>query len=272
MLLTLDIGNSAAKGGLFEDGRLVRVFQIDVALGDATPTVAAARWREALASHVNAVPLTRIGITTVVPGLLPAVRHALDRLADAPVAVLHPDMALPFAMEYETPDTLGMDRLAAAASAWTCWGQPSERSVVAVDVGTAVNYEVVDRAGVYRGGAIAPGPLLAEHALRNGTAQLPNVPLQFPSSPVGTSTQTALQSGILWGAVDAVGGMIQRLAASLPDAPFVVLTGGWGETFAPHLEAVDTVAPHLVLDGVRVLLDANPPDGNLPDGACLEDP
>ena len=90
-------------------------------------------------------------------------------------------------------------------------------------------------------------------ALRGGTAQLPEVPLEMPNRPVGRSTQSALQSGIMWGLIDLVRGMTARLADGLPDAPIVVLTGGWSALLADHLDRADAVRPHLVLEGVRVL-------------------
>jgi type III pantothenate kinase len=173
--------------------------------------------------------------------------------------VITPDAPLPFTLGYDTPDTLGTDRLAAAAAGWVRYGRargdgPDARSVLVVDVGTAVTYEVVDRDGVYRGGAIGPGPRLVRRALQSGTAQLPGVPLAFPPSATGRSTPAALQSGIMWGVVDSIRGMTGRLAGALPDCPVVVLTGGWSDRLGPHLDVVDHVAPHLVLEGVRLLV------------------
>ena len=256
MLLTLDIGNSAAKGGLFDGTRIVRVFHVDVSVRDTSSAVATERWMAALRPHLpTETSIERAGITTVVPDVLPAAEAALHDLTDAPVTVLHPEMPLPFTLRYNTPQTLGMDRLAAAAAAWVRWGRPDARSVIAVDAGTAITYEVVAASGVYCGGAIGAGPALIQRALRDGTAQLPTVPLTFPADPIGRSTQTALQSGILWGTVDAVRGMLDRLVARLPDTPYVVLTGGWSTILDAHVPAIDTVQPHLVLDGVRVLLE-----------------
>lgn len=257
MLLTLDIGNSAAKGGLFDGDRIHRVFHVDVSVRDASSAVATERWVQALKPHLETDAgkrVERVGITTVVPDVLPAAQTALRNLTGRPITVLHPNMSLPFTLGYDTPQTLGMDRLAAAAAAWVRWGRPYARSVIAVDAGTAITYEVVDASGVYRGGAIGAGPALVQRALRTGTAQLPTVPLTFPATPVGQSTQSALQSGILWGTVDAVRGMLRRLHSVLSDDPYVVLTGGWSEALREHV-SIDTVQPHLVLDGVRVLLE-----------------
>lgn len=257
MLLCLDIGNSAVKGALFDGEALDRVVQVDVAPSGATEE-GADRWRHALHGALDGASLTRAGIVSVVPNAVPPAVAALQMLTETAVTVVRTDMALPFTLDYDTPQTLGTDRLAAAAAAWARYGAPAARSVIAVDAGTAVNYEVIDRHGVYRGGAISAGPALVQQALRRGTAQLPTVPLTMPKSPLGTSTRTAMQSGILHGFVDGVRGMIDRLADALDDTPLLVLTGGWRSVLADQIDAVHHIVPHLVLDGVRVLLELNP--------------
>jgi len=257
MLLALDIGNSAVKGALFDGETVRQVFRLDVAPSETSGEDDADRWEQVLAAHLSAVSVGRAGIVSVVPEAVPAARAALGTLTDGPVTVVDASMRLPFTLDYQTPRTLGTDRLAAAAAAWTRYGAPSSRSVIAIDAGTAVNYEVVDHGAVYRGGVIGAGPALAQQALRSGTAQLPTVPLQVPSAAIGTSTRTALQSGILYGFVDGVCGMVNRLADALDDTPCLVLTGGWSAVLADQLPHVDHVDPHLVLDGVRLLLDLN---------------
>jgi type III pantothenate kinase len=255
MVLALDIGNSAVKGGLFDDDGLVRTFFLD-GLSVASADVDA--WREGLDGPLDGAEVTAAGLVSVVPAALPPARSALQELTGGPVRVVTTDAPLPFTLGYDTPDTLGTDRLAAAAAGWARYGQAGRdattaQSVLVVDVGTAVTYEVVDRDGVYRGGAIGPGPRLMRRALQSGTAQLPSVPLSFPPSATGRSTSAALQSGIMWGVVDSIRGMTDRLAGALPDRPVVVLTGGWSDRLRPHLNLVDHVAPHLVLEGVRML-------------------
>ena len=253
MFLALDVGNSAVKGALFEGGAPVRVFSVSVD-ADSPDADSSRAWGTALAPHLEDAAIDAVGIASVVPARADAVASALGARTDGPVTRVGPGLALPFELAYETPETLGADRLAAAAAGWGQFGAPGPRSVIVVDAGTAVTCEVVHREGVYQGGTIAAGPTLTRRALRAGTAQLPEVPLALPDEPVGRSTQTALQSGIMWGLVDGVRGMTTRLAARLPDAPVLVLTGGWGALLADRLDAADHHRPHLVLDGVRRLV------------------
>jgi type III pantothenate kinase len=167
-------------------------------------------------------------------------------------------MHLPFALQYDTPHTLGNDRLAAAAAAWLRYGKDVTRSVVAVDAGTAVTFEVVDGRGVYRGGPIGAGPGLLRRALREGTAQLPAVPLELPEEIIGRSTQEAIQSGIMYGFLDGVAGILHRIEERLGTPPFIVTTGGWGAFLHEYLPSVDACDPHLVLHGIHLLMGLNP--------------
>ena len=255
MLLTLDVGNSAVKGGLFDESECTHVFSVSVDTTESSAQSPETAWREALATHLPDAAIEQVGLASVVPSTADAVTHALADLTDAPVVRIRPTLPLPFELAYETPDTLGTDRLAAAAGGWAQFGRSasSPRSVIVVDAGTAVTCEVVHRDGVYQGGTIAAGPALARQALQSGTAQLPAVPLDLPNDPVGRSTQTALQSGIMWSLVDSVQGMTDRLATTLPDDPQVAVTGGWGSLLTNHLD-VAFHAPHLVLHGIRILI------------------
>ena len=255
MLLTLDLGNSAVKAGLFEGETLVRVETIDPPDTERTAQEEP-HWREALAPLLDDATIDRIGLVSVVPPRTETIRKALRALTSTSVTLVRREMTLPFVLEYDTPETLGADRLAAAAAGWVHYGRDTSRSVLVVDAGTAVNYEVIHRDGLYRGGAIDAGPALVRQALRTGTAQLPNVPLTLPDTPVGQSTQTALQSGIMWGLVESVRGMRTRLGQSLPDSPTLVLTGGWAALLADHLNDAHH-APDLVLRGVRLLTIQN---------------
>jgi type III pantothenate kinase len=256
MLLTLDVGNSAVKGGLFDGTDLRRVFSVPLDAVDASAPEPAAAWGEALRPHLGDAAIDRIGLCSVVPATGNALATALSRDVDAALTVVRPTMTLPFELNYETPETLGADRLAAAAAGWRQYGATADppRSVIVLDAGTAVTAEVVHREGVYEGGVITAGPDLVRRALRDGTAQLPEVPLALPDAPIGRSTQTALQSGIMWGLVDTIQGMAARHAEPLPDPPQIVLTGGWGPLLTDHLDGLDHHAPHLVLHGIRVLV------------------
>lgn len=245
--MVLDIGNSVVKGGLFEDDVLRRTFRAPHEAADLAAI---------LRSEVDTYSIQRAGIASVVPR---STATAARVLADAGIAVTHvrPTMRLPFELAYRTPDTLGTDRLAAAAAAWLQYGRREGRDVVVLDAGTAVTCEVIERTGVYRGGTIAPGPMLMRQVLNRETAQLPDVPLSLPTEPIGGSTTEAIQAGVMYGFIDSVRGLLQRINETLQREAFVVATGGWSSLLKGQIADVDAVSPHLVLEGVRCLLEMN---------------
>lgn len=251
MWLTLDIGNSSIKGALFDGERLARTFRI-APRGDASPNDVSSL----LMAYLNGVSVSHAGICSVVPERTQVVAAAAAQIAGAPPLLIHAGMPLPFELAYDTPQTLGVDRLAAAAAGWVMYG-PSHpgHAVVVVDAGTAVTYEVVEPPGRYVGGAIAPGPELLKAALHNGTAQLPDVPMELPATAIGRSTREAIQAGVMYGFVDAARGMLARIGDQFDRRPIIIATGGWGARLKDHLEEIRHVEPDLVLHGIRILME-----------------
>ncbi len=252
--LALDLGNSALKGGLFEAGRLVHTFRVD---GPDT-----AGLQQQLATALSPYRPKRAAMASVVPARTPVVQEMVQELAGVRPALIGPDWRLPFTLAYETPHTLGTDRLAAAVAAWELYGRPKQRPVLALLAGTALTIEAIDEHGCYQGGLIAPGPSLMQKALARGTAQLPEVPLEWPPSPIGRSTRTAIQAGLLYGFVESTRGLLHRVAKTLARSPIVILSGGWAPLLETHLgQLIDVHDPHLVLRGVYHLLAHNPDRG-----------
>ncbi len=252
MILTLDIGNTAVKGGLFDGPDLVRTFRMAT---DAEASVPA--YRHALRHHLGGVDVGPVGIASVVPAVAERLAEAVRAETLRLPVLLHSSLVLPFEMGYETPGTLGMDRLAAAAGAWVRYRDEAQ-PVVVVDAGTAVTVEVVSADGVFLGGAIGAGPDLVRRALARGTAQLPEVDATVPRRALGRSTEEALHAGVMFPFLDGVCGLLLRIAGELETDPLVVATGGWSALLAAHIDAVDHAEPDLVLHGIRALLDLNP--------------
>ena len=238
--LALDAGNSSTKAALWDGawGEAVRL-----------PPAPPAALAEALRAFGRA---TAVGLAAVVPEapLREAVREALG----LDVRVVSAHGALPFALAYRTPATLGADRLAAAAAAHAL---APGRPVVAVDAGTAVTVDAVDlRDGraVYRGGAIAPGADLLRGALARGTSALPEVDLTEAAPPLGDSTRASIEAGLGGMLAGGVARLVATVAAELSAPPLVVATGGWAPWLAARVDGIDRVEPYLVLDGVRRLV------------------
>ncbi len=241
MFVALDAGNSSVKGATW-DGAWGET--IHWPSDDAPVEVWAAR----LATLAPAA--SGAGLCSVVPDLTPTLVDALNAAFGVDAVAVTVDLPLPFRLAYQTPHTLGTDRLAAAVAAWH---QSDGRPVVALDAGSAITTEVVTAEPAYLGGAILPGPDLLRRALARDTRQLPHIEWALPGSPIGGSTAEAIQAGLTTLVLDGVTGLLRRTADALGAEPLVLATGGWGPWLAERIPAIDCVEPHLVLEGVRRL-------------------
>ena len=256
MWLTFDIGNSAIKGGAFEGNLLHHAFSLPHDPGGMESGL-----DEAINQVRTAAAIVhRTGIASVVPDSAACLVRLLQGRGHTPVQI-HSAMRLPFRLDSASPETLGVDRLAAAAAAWLEYGTSPEngdpRHVIVIDAGSAVTCEVLHRSGVYVGGTIGPGPELALSALHRDTAQLPDVAPEWPPTLVGRSTAEAMQSGIMYGFVEGVRGLLRRIRETLQEEAFAVATGGWGRLLAEQAAEIDRADEYLVLKGVRLLMALN---------------
>lgn len=251
MFLAVDIGNSRIKCGLFEGDTLVSTIDMR-----SDPTASVAAYRHSLRSRLGELTPTAAGVSSVVPTMTDMIVQAIRDDFMVLASVVGPDLDPPFEIDYVPPESLGADRLCAAAAAFRKYAQDDagqNRPLVVVDAGTTITYEVVVD-GVYKGGAILPGPTLSADALARGTGKLPLITASTPRKAVGKSTTDAIRSGIMFGFVDSVTGMIARLESELRTTPFVVSTGGAGEFLEKRIDAVDVYEPHLVLEGIAFMV------------------
>lgn len=163
------------------------------------------------------------------------------------------NLPLPIKIEYATPDTLGVDRIAAACGATELF--PHQNTLV-IDAGTCLNYEFVDDRAQYHGGAISPGIEMRFKAMHTFTARLPLVSLNKEVDLIGNSTESCMQSGVMNGIVGEVEGMIQRYQEKYPEL-MVVLCGGDAPLFENRLKPTIFAAPDLVLMGLNRILRYN---------------
>lgn len=240
MNLVLDIGNTRTKTGLFEGNRLVE----QAVWADCT--------LEELIAYGNQAGVDGV-ITASVALPDPATQQ---RLAEVfPIALeLTYQTPLPFQNNYQTPETLGRDRLAAVAGAQALF--PATNCLV-IDCGTCIKYDFLDAQGVYAGGNIAPGAAMRIKAMHAFTARLPEVPMKMPDQSIGYSTETALQNGALLGAVMEIMGFVALFGKGARPLQ-VLLCGGDAEFFAPHLPVEGlNVEPYLTLHGLNHILQYN---------------
>jgi type III pantothenate kinase len=249
MILLFDIGNTHTHLGLANAKRVVKQANI--------PT---AGWfggtgRKLVGRFVSGARLEGAAVCSVVPRATPRVRSAVKRLWGLRSLELTPATLRGLGIDYPQPKTIGPDRLANAVAARHRFGAPA----VVVDFGTAVTFDVVDRAGNYVGGIIAPGLAAMTDYLHEKTALLPRIEIRDIKTAIGKTTEQAM----LIGAVHGYRGLVRELIAQLKKELKVkrlpvVATGGYAELIARKLPEIDAVEPGLTLEGLRLVWQAAP--------------
>ena len=201
--------------------------------------------------------VTGVVIGSVVPNLTPALEEAsAEHLRVTPVLV-GPGVKTGIRLAIENPKEVGADRIANTLAAFRRYGGPA----IVIDLGTAVTYDAISAAGEYLGGAIAPGVGISLDALVAHTAKLVRVEMSAPDSVIGRSTMSAIQSGLLWGFVGQIEGMVRRMTDELGGKARVIATGGQAGMVAGLTHVIDEVDPQLTLEGLRLIHLQNTADG-----------
>jgi len=261
MLLTIDIGNTNLTIGLYEGETLAwhwRLATDHARMPDEyglqlLGLLTHAGHRPADPSSGSGQALTGIAIASVVPNLTGRVTQACNEYLKTDPLVIDAGVKTGIRIRYEDPKAVGADRVCDAAAVMNLYGGPA----CVVDFGTATTFNAVTAEGDYLGGAITAGINLAAEALFQRAAKLPRIDLQRPPSVIGRNTVHAMQSGLLFGYVSMVEGMVARFRAELGPTMKVVATGGLAEVVARETEVIDHIAPWLTLDGLRIIWELN---------------
>jgi len=186
---------------------------------------------------------------SVVPSATEVLRPTLERVVSGGVLLVDPSSDLPIRLEVDEPQTVGADRIVNTLAAMELYG----RDTIVVDLGTATTYDLVTADGAFVGGVIAPGVSAGLEWLNRRTAKLPSVDMSRPAQVIGTRTEACIRSGIFYGVIDALDGMVARLRAEWARTDvLVVATGGYAEVVGPEATTVDEVAPFLTLIGLAI--------------------
>ncbi len=254
MLLTVDVGNSTIVVGVFEGEELTHHWRLSTVRA-RTPDELASLLAGVL--RLEGLRLTRevegLVVGSVVPDVTETWRELAARYLDVPPVILEPGVRTGIALRHDNPRDLGADRIANAVAAQALYGGPA----IVVDFGTAISFDVLDRDGSFVGGAIAPGVSTSRDALVEHAARLPTVETIAPSSPIGRSTVTALQSGLVHGFAGLVDGVVQRIIEELGPGVTAVATGGVAPAVLASCRTLDHHDPWLTLKGLRLVWERN---------------
>jgi len=249
MLLAVDIGNTNIAFGVFEGEQLRATWRMATAVNQMADEYAVLLLNLLHHQDLETSDITEVALCSVVPPLITTFEELFQRYFHIAPLVVGPGIKTGVRIRMDNPREVGADRIADAAAAHHLYGV----SVIIIDLGTATTFGIVSKEGDYIGGIIATGIVTAAEALFTRTAQLPRVELTRPKSVIGTNTVAAIQSGIVFGYVALVEGMVARIQQELEEEVTVVATGGYAGIIAKETTAIDIVNPDLTLIGLRLI-------------------
>jgi type III pantothenate kinase len=257
MLLAIDIGNTNIVVGVFDDDQLLHSWRLSTQRQRTADEMGLFVLQ--LFQHGQLTPRDADGIViaSVVPTLTrPTVDMALRYFDRAPLVI---DGAVETGMPvlYDSPSDVGADRIVNGVAAFERHGRAEGIALIVVDFGTATTFDAISSRGEYLGGVICPGVNISADALFQRAARLPRVDVRRPDSVIGRTTVGSIQSGLFYGYIGLVEGVVQRMRRELGGRVACIATGGLAEMIAPETPAIDAVDRDLTLHGLRIIWHRN---------------
>jgi type III pantothenate kinase len=258
MLLTLDVGNTNTVLGLYRlaSDELITHWRISTLRTQTADEYGVLFLNLFAMRKVEAAEVSAIIISSVVPPLESTLRQVCERYFNLKPMFVEPGIKTGMPILVDNPTEVGADRLVNSVAAFGRYGGPC----IVVDFGTATTFDVISAKGEYMGGAIAPGLAISAEALFARAARLSRVDVKRPAKVVGTNTVAAVQSGLYYGYIGLVDGILERILNETrgPDsAPKIIATGGLAHLIIDDSRFIQTVDDMLTIDGLRLIYERN---------------
>jgi type III pantothenate kinase len=253
MLLAIDIGNTNVKIGIFDGDGLKATWNLATGIHRTSDEYGGVLLNLMERKKILPSKVTGVALCGVVPPLLPTFVELCNKYLNTEPLVVETGVKTGMRIRLDNPREVGPDRVVDAVAAQNLYGKP----VIIIDLGTATTFDVVSKEGDYLGGAIAPGIVIATEALYTRTAALPRIGLSRPKQVIGKNTISAMQSGIIFGYIGLIEGIVQRIEQELGSKAKVVATGGQAYLLAEEIPAIDVINPDLTLIGLRLIYAMN---------------
>ncbi len=252
MLLAIDIGNTNTVFAVYKGAQIVKSWRCSSEAARSADQYAAFLNELFSLSNISWDGFEDVIVSSVVPEANFHVRSFCKEYLKLEVIFVEPEM-VGIRIDLNTPEDIGADRIVNAAAVIEHYQTPA----IVIDFGTATTLDVIDKDGVYIGGSIAPGINLSVSALHQAAAKLPSVSIKKPAHVIGKDTVSAIHSGVYWGYIGLIEGLVSRISKELPEKPFVVATGGLANLFVQDTPAIDTVDQDLTLKGLLKIYQDN---------------
>lgn len=249
MLLAIDIGNTNTSLGLFNAENLIAHWRI-MTVRERTSDEIGVLVRQLFSlAVIDYQKVSAVIVSSVVPPLNPAFRKMCKKYFERDAIFVDSTFDFGLKIKYNPPSSVGIDRIVAATAAIHKYEKPC----IVCDFGTATTIDAVNKQGEYLGGIIAPGMNILADALFQKTSKLPKVEIKISETVIGNSTVASIESGIYFGYIGLVDGIIRRMITELGEKPKVVATGGFAVLIAESCGLIEIIDETLILEGLRLI-------------------
>ncbi len=251
MLLAIDVGNTNIVIGVFRDTTLVHSWRLTTIRERTSDELGILITNLCDRYEIRQPDISGIIIASVVPPLTATLVAMVTEYFGRVPLLFEPAVNGGMPILYDNPHEVGADRVVNGIAAFETYGKGLP--IIVVDFGTATTFDAISAKGEYLGGVICPGPQISADALFQRAAKLPRIDVKKPARVIGTNTVGSMQSGLFWGYVDMVEGLVRRMKVELGGAAVVVATGGLASIVEPESALIEHIDPELTLRGLRLV-------------------
>lgn len=253
MLLVVDIGNTHAVLGIYKKNELIASWRVATDKSKTSDEIGVLLYDLFRLRGITFEEITASIISSVVPTITPNLVSMCREYLGIEPLVIGPGLKTGLNIKYENPKEVGADRIVNAVAGLNLYGGP----LIIVDFGTATTFCAIGEKWEYLGGLICPGIGISSEALFDRASKLPKVEILKPDKIIGKNTVSSMQSGLYYGYVSQVDGIIKKMKEEMNWEPKVIFTGGLGNLLAEGCESVDIVNPELTLYGLKIIYELN---------------